>query len=570
VSKAKRRARLSPHRQAMTLVEVMIAMALIAIVATMCVAAFMMVIGAEMRETNTRLASEKAEERIAAGDEPTTKMAVDLQLGGYTIPWTGTETYEETAGTDAAIATENGQIDVSGSRSYTILKGNEPERLVFNVKVTDSDRSFIIPTSGYGAAGGNTSYHWLIDWGDNRSAESAEGLSTAGNPLSGIGHDYPGAGEYTITIWPYDGKSKFEWARAFGFSSSGTYPGSSHSTNKAKVTSVIEMPTKGFLESATRTGSSFLRYTWYGCKSLTIAVVPDTSGWNITSIGDCFLYDTWRECTSLITAAVPDTSGWDVESIGVHFLRDAWHTCSSLVTAVVPDTSGWDISSVPDYFLYNTWYGCSSLTTATVPDTSGWDINSIGNYFLNGAWQNCTALTTATVPATSGWEIQSINSHFLYCTWYGCSSLINAAVPDTSKWEIRSIGAYFLYGAWNTCSSLTSAPAPDMKDWAVTGIGGYSFYETWKNCNGIKDISDVRFPDALLNVEPFYNTTTILRDAFSLGSLDPTTSGNPPSFYTKGLITQKDPLAGRLTFRGRIGMNGYDPTDPDAFSEYWR
>jgi type II secretory pathway pseudopilin PulG len=112
----------------MTLVEVMVAMAIIAIVAIMCVSAFMTVIGSETRETNARLASERAEERIATGAGPTTQAAVALPLGAFTIP-ADVNTYSETVGTDAAIATENGQIDTSGNRSYSVLTGNDPPAL---------------------------------------------------------------------------------------------------------------------------------------------------------------------------------------------------------------------------------------------------------------------------------------------------------------------------------------------------------------------------------------------------------------------------------------------------------
>jgi prepilin-type N-terminal cleavage/methylation domain-containing protein len=136
----------------MTLVEVMVAMAIIAIVASICVSAFMMVIGSEMRETNTRLASEEAEERIATGNEPTTKMTGDLPLGDYTIPWTAVETYEEEEGAGDSIATENGEIDVSGDRSYTVIRDVEPEKLVFEVSVGVGD-TFSIPTSGVNPPG---------------------------------------------------------------------------------------------------------------------------------------------------------------------------------------------------------------------------------------------------------------------------------------------------------------------------------------------------------------------------------------------------------------------------------
>jgi hypothetical protein len=109
----------------MTLIELLVAMAIIAVVSIMCVSAFSMILGSEMRETNTRLASEQAEERIAADGEPTTTMAAVISLGGFEIP-SETGTYSEITGDGDTIAGEDGQIDISGKRSYTVLKGSEP------------------------------------------------------------------------------------------------------------------------------------------------------------------------------------------------------------------------------------------------------------------------------------------------------------------------------------------------------------------------------------------------------------------------------------------------------------
>jgi prepilin-type N-terminal cleavage/methylation domain-containing protein len=155
----------------MTLVEVMVAMAIIAVVAVMCVSAFMTVLGAEMRETNTRLASEEVETQIATGAEPVPMAAVDLELGGYTIPSTTAAAYEATVGADDAILTENGQIDVSGKRGYTVLEGNDPPpppgpllcgKGVGNDPANNHYEPFATPGgektgggSGYGAGGGS-------------------------------------------------------------------------------------------------------------------------------------------------------------------------------------------------------------------------------------------------------------------------------------------------------------------------------------------------------------------------------------------------------------------------------
>jgi type II secretory pathway pseudopilin PulG len=109
----------------MTLVELIVAMAIIAVVAIMCASAFATVLGSEVRETNTRLASEMAEERIATGAVPTTAMAASISIGGFEIP-SSADTYSEVVGEGDTIAGEDGRIDISGKRSYTVLTGAEP------------------------------------------------------------------------------------------------------------------------------------------------------------------------------------------------------------------------------------------------------------------------------------------------------------------------------------------------------------------------------------------------------------------------------------------------------------
>jgi hypothetical protein len=232
---------------------------------------------------------------------------------------------------------------------------------------------------------------------------------------------------------------------------------------------------------STNIGISFLYYTWYGCTSLTTAVVPDTSNWNVTSIGTYFLGYTWYGCSSLTTAVAIDTSNWNVTTIGIYFLGYTWYGCSSLTTAVILNTSNWNVTSIGNYFLNNTWGSCSLLTTAVVPDTSNWNITSIGNYFLGYTWYGCTLLTTAVSPDTSNWNVTSIGYNFLDSTWYNCTSLTTAVVPDTSKWNVTSIEDYFLGCTWRYCTSLTTAVVPDTSKWNVTSIEDYFLYSTWGN-----------------------------------------------------------------------------------------
>jgi uncharacterized repeat protein (TIGR02543 family) len=295
-------------------------------------------------------------------------------IGWYTASVGGIEI---TSGTTVEI-TEN-----------TILYARWDTNLIFQVTVGSGD-SFSIPTSGRSATGGNAAYAWDIDWGDNTTTINATGTSSAGAASTGITHNYTSAGTYNITIRPHDTTSPFQWARAFGFSWSSNQ--SSATANKAKVTSAIAMPTKGFLQSATSTGNNFLYYTWYGCTSLTTAAVPETSNWTVTTIGDYFLSNTWSDCAKLTTAVVPDTSNWPVAAIGTSFLPATWSGCTSLTTAAVPDTSNWPVAAIGTYFLSSTWSDCAKLTTAAVPDTSNWPVTAIGTSFLHYTWSNCSSL----------------------------------------------------------------------------------------------------------------------------------------------------------------------------------
>jgi prepilin-type N-terminal cleavage/methylation domain-containing protein len=166
----------------MTLIEVLVAMAIVAVIALICTSAFTTVLGSEMRETNTRLASEQAEADIAAGAPPTTSSAMNLQLGEFVIPSTA-DSYEQTSGDGDTIAGEKGQIDISGDRSYTVVKGSDkyvpfavyfgdygqpPQDFVSKVKgikfvttgSTGDKKAFLVHVSGeyrieaWGASGG--------------------------------------------------------------------------------------------------------------------------------------------------------------------------------------------------------------------------------------------------------------------------------------------------------------------------------------------------------------------------------------------------------------------------------
>jgi hypothetical protein len=352
------------------------------------------------------------------------------------------------------------------------------QTLSFTVEVTAGNLDFTIPTNGYSAAGLGAPYSWVIDWGDGSPPEPVAGTSTPNVAATGIPHTYPATGTYTIIISPQDTSAPFEWARAFGASSFDF----SQSASLDKIRTVVSMPARGFLASETSTGDYFLYATWLGCRYLTIAAVPDTSGWQVESIGDNFLAYTWYYCENLEVAVVPDTSGWQVNTIGDNFLDTTWMSCHSLETAVVPDTSGWTPGSIGDYFLAYTWFECNNLTTAAVPDTASWAPDSIGDNFLASTWANCYSLETALVPDTLGWPVENIGNEFLVGTWSECISIKDAVVPDTSGWQVDAIGDFFLNATWVYCENLETAAVPNTKNWTPNSIGDYFLYYTWADC----------------------------------------------------------------------------------------
>jgi hypothetical protein len=206
----------------------------------------------------------------------------------------------------------------------------------------------------------------------------------------------------------------------------------------------------------TKIGDRFLMHTWYGCKSLKIPQIPDTSGWQITSIGTHFLCGTWFGCSALRKAVVPNTITWKINCIDILFCANTWG-CTPIVKSVVPDTTNWDVSEINWGFFHDTWTCCTSLTEAAVPNTANWKVSGVLFEFFDGTWSNCEALTNAVVPDTTNWNVSEIGN-FFSGTWFKCVSLKKATTPYISEWNIKAIYDGFFYDAWYGCDSLLERP----------------------------------------------------------------------------------------------------------------
>jgi prepilin-type N-terminal cleavage/methylation domain-containing protein len=149
INKETGRAPYGERSDAFTLVEVIIAMAIIAIAGVMCVSAFMTIIRLETRETNTRFASENVEGRIAGGGGETTSAASIIKLGGFDITAT-VDSYSDTVGSADANRPDGdtgdvgmGDVGTSGSRNYTVLRDSgEPSQTPLPIFFGDGADAF--------------------------------------------------------------------------------------------------------------------------------------------------------------------------------------------------------------------------------------------------------------------------------------------------------------------------------------------------------------------------------------------------------------------------------------------
>jgi len=353
----------------------------------------------------------------------------------------GTYTYTTSK---SGFNTVNGSKIINGdNENVSIVLVPIPEEIIH--VIDSSSGEFIVPTSGWGNSNMNVSYNWVIEGSlDGENYMLIQNASGTGSLNGGISLTIPSGLQSTnmyLKIRDFSGNNNYGWARAFGF-----YPnnaGSGLLTNKVKVKSAnIYSCQKGFrLDGTTELGNNFLYNIWSQCTSLQTVILPDTSGWNVTSIGDFFLRYTWYGCTSLVNVVSPDTSNWNVTSIGDGFLYGTWGECTSLVTAVVPDTSGWNVTSIGDNFLYQTFYNSFSTSGTrilTIPDNVSKPVytgsirtlqsNSadIPNFRINEIYVPCPLVSA--FRSSSSWSNITPKSKFIECTY-----LLNFTVTDGSN-----------------------------------------------------------------------------------------------------------------------------------------
>ncbi|MDR2163679.1 MAG: hypothetical protein LBO70_07060, partial [Clostridiales Family XIII bacterium] len=146
-------------------------------------------------------------ERIAAGGAPTDTTDAAISIGGFEIPSTA-DTYSEAAGVGDTIAGESGRIDISGKRSYTVLKSTNPPHPPFSILLGNGASTFGSKGEAYeayetGAAGGrldggytiNIPGRYLLEvWGAKGADKNNKSKADSGKGGYSVGEIYLGSG----------------------------------------------------------------------------------------------------------------------------------------------------------------------------------------------------------------------------------------------------------------------------------------------------------------------------------------------------------------------------------------
>ncbi|MBQ4049615.1 MAG: leucine-rich repeat protein, partial [Clostridia bacterium] len=174
-----------------------------------------------------------------------------------------------------------------------------------------------------------------------------------------------------------------------------------------------------------------------GTATSTEIIIPSVyNGMPVTSMGNNAL----RNCSGLTSVYIPNS----ITCIG----DSAFYGCSSLTSIEIPN----NVTSIEE----GAYSGCSSLTSIEIPNS----VTSIGNY----AYSGCSSLTSIEIPNS----VTSIG----YDAFYYCRSLRSIKIPNS----VTSIED----SAFRECINLKSIEISD----SVTSIGNSAFY----NCSSLTSI----------------------------------------------------------------------------------
>jgi hypothetical protein len=262
---------------------------------------------------------------------------------------------------------------INENEASKVYNGSFGSNIVFQFAST----SFYLPLSGR-KNNQSAPYNWSVsvdgtELGTYSGTSSLDSSKIALRELLNTTH--------TVTIKPADGLYSVGWGCAFGFWDN-TY-GANETTNKDKLTAVLNDPDWAHLYTETDTGDYFRMNQYMNCTKL-VTIPDEDMPEGVEYIGAAFRHRQYMGCTSIKTAAaehLPDS----LTSIYSDFRNAQYEGCTALTTAaaeVLPDS----VTSIDIGFRYRQYYNCSSLTVknythhrrfATLVNTSDYHYNQM-------------------------------------------------------------------------------------------------------------------------------------------------------------------------------------------------
>ncbi|MCL2135920.1 MAG: hypothetical protein FWH40_00100 [Coriobacteriia bacterium] len=440
---------------------------------------------------------------------------------------------------DAVPLTESGDLGIHSLADMSFQ---------MTIQTTQQNNSFILPTSSklYDENIGKY-YNWDINWGD-QSSETVSGNSASD---SGIRHEYPSVGVFTITIKPAG--STEAWLAAFGFSN-GT-AGSNDIENKEMVIGVIGPLNPEMTRSNEQINGSIAApinewaYTFFKCTNLTVG--PSFVDWDtvttagnnfadslfsccsrlntflegftlpknivlvgdyfanqmfnecfalaklpnsfnlpqrIAKAGDCFLFGMFRYCTSL--AALP--GGFNIPQgfldVGYSFAAYLFLNCSSLASLPAGFNFPQSIQTTGDYFAFYMFGSCSSLSQLPVGFNLPPNINTVGSLFVGSLFEYCTKLAALPQNFNLPQGITSVGDYFASDMFFCCSSLITLPAGFNLPKGLTRVGHTFARGMFSCCYSLRTLPAGFNLPQGIISVGDYFASRMFDTCSDLREL----------------------------------------------------------------------------------